>query len=89
MLNEHRKKKTVKLDTYYDIIIVEGTFIFHEQKIRDFFNLKIYLDTDEDVRLSRRVYKDVYIKKKDLMQTINKYLKNTKRGYELYTLPYK
>jgi uridine kinase len=38
-------------------------------------DLKLYLDTDEDLRLSRKVYRDVCVKKKDIKEVINKYMK--------------
>ena len=36
------------------IVIIDGILIFNDQYIRDKCNLKIFLDTDEDVRLSRK-----------------------------------
>jgi uridine kinase len=56
-------------------VILEGPLIFFQPEIRNIINLKLYLDTDEDIRLSRRVYKDVCIKKKKLEVVIDKYLK--------------
>jgi uridine kinase len=40
-----------------NLIIVEGHLIFTNEELRNQFNLKIYIDTDDDVRLSRRVLK--------------------------------
>lgn len=56
-------------------MILEGTLIFSIPEIRNLINLKLYLDTDEDIRLSRRVYKDVCIKNKKLEVVLDKYLK--------------
>ncbi|EAR84296.2 uridine kinase (macronuclear) [Tetrahymena thermophila SB210] len=72
-----------------DVIIVEGTLIFSQEPIRELFNLKLFLDTDEDVRLSRRIYKDVCIRGKDIENVVQRYLKYTKIGFEKYTLPSK
>lgn len=53
MEQEERSKETKNYRTA-DVIIVEGTLIFHEESVRDLIDLKIFLDTDEDIRLSRR-----------------------------------
>ena len=49
-----------------DVVIIYGTFIFSESMIRDILDYRIFLDTDEDIRLSRRVYRDVCLAKKPL-----------------------
>lgn len=41
-----------------DVIIVEGALIFCNEELRQSFDLSIYIDTDDDVRLSRRVLKN-------------------------------
>lgn len=53
------------------------------------FDLKIFLDTDEDTRLSRRVFKDCCIRKKPIKDVIEKYRKFTKGSFEKYTFPAK
>ena len=58
-----------------DVVILEGTLIFSIPEIRDLINLKLYLDTDCDIRLSRRVYKDCCVKNKKLEDVLDKYLK--------------
>lgn len=47
------------------------------------------MDTDEDIRLSRRVYKDCCLRKKTLPEVIEKYRKFTKDAFEKYTFPSK
>ena len=63
--------------------------IFSNPEVRERLDLKIFLDTDDDIRLSRKVYKDVYLRKKTLRSVIEKYLKQCKTGFEKYTLPFK
>lgn len=41
-----------------DVIIVEGALIFCSEELRSMFDLSLYIDTDDDVRLSRRVLKN-------------------------------
>ena len=88
MLDEKREeiKKTLKTA---DVIILEGTLIFTNPGIRNLIDLKIFLDTDEDIRLSRKVYRDVCLRNKNLNDVLDKYLKYIKKGFDKYTLPSK
>ena len=88
MLDEKREeiKKTLKTA---DVIILEGTLIFTNPGIRNLIDLKIFLDTDEDIRLSRKVYSDVCLRNKNLNDVLDKYLKYIKKGFDKYTLPSK
>lgn len=51
-----RQEKTEKIYPT-NLIILEGHLIFTNQQLRDILNLKVFIDTDDDVRLSRRVLK--------------------------------
>lgn len=37
-----------------DVVLFEGILVFYSQEIRDMFHLRLFVDTDSDVRLSRR-----------------------------------
>lgn len=49
-----------------DVIIVEGILVLHMEEVRDFLNMKIYVDTDDDVRLARRIQRDVQERGRDV-----------------------
>ena len=70
---------------------MDGTLILQNEKIRNFLNIKIFVDTDEDVRLSRRVLK--YIEEfKDFMsleEFLDVYFSHVKPGFEKYIEPSK
>ncbi|KAA8589225.1 hypothetical protein FQN60_012590 [Etheostoma spectabile] len=53
-VSHSRKEETV---TVYpaDVVLFEGILMFHSQEIRDLFQMKLFVDTDADTRLSRRV----------------------------------
>lgn len=42
-----------------DVVLFEGILVFYSQEIRDMFHLRLFVDTDSDVRLSRRGKADV------------------------------
>ena len=84
-----RKEETDKVFPS-DLIILEGHLIFTNQSVMDLLDLKIYIDTDDDVRLSRRVLK---MSKKgtltSLQDLLYKYEKQIKPAYEKYIEPSK
>ncbi|KAK6154502.1 hypothetical protein DH2020_008750 [Rehmannia glutinosa] len=49
-----------------DVIILEGILIFHDPRVRDSMNMKIFVDTDSDVRLARRIRRDTVEKSRDI-----------------------
>ena len=75
-----------------DVIIVEGALIFCSEELRNMFDLSLFIDTDDDVRLSRRVLKneqcepDQQLPLADLLRT---YEKKTKPAFEKYIEPTK
>ena len=67
----HEKDKTID-PSKTPLIIIYGCFIFRNEKIKDFLNLKLYKELEDDVRLSRLVLREA------------KYLKNNTEAYEMY-----
>ncbi|KAJ52827.1 uridine kinase [Clostridium tetanomorphum] len=71
---EHnRKKETVKVQSR-DIIIVEGILVLEEKNLRDLLDIKIYVDTDADVRIIRRLVRDINERGRTVESVINQYL---------------
>lgn len=65
------------------LIIVEGCHIFmNNLPICRYIDSKIFIDSDSDVRLSRRIYKDTQDDGKDLNDSIANYLAEIKPSYE-------
>lgn len=56
------------------IILVEGILIFTEPRLRDLFNVKIYVDTDADIRLIRRLQRDMQERGRTFDSVIHQYL---------------
>ena len=90
--NEHlklREKRTEKVFAT-DLIILEGHLIFTNQELMELLDMKVFIDTDDDVRLSRRVLK---MSKKgtltNLQDLLYKYEKQIKPAYEKYIEPSK
>jgi len=72
-----------------DIIIFEGILIFYMKDVRDFFDMKIFVDADPDTRLARRIVRDINHRGRDLMGVLRQYEKFVKPAFEDYILPTK
>jgi uridine kinase len=69
------------------IIIIEGIFGFYDSRIRNLMDLKIFIDTDSDIRLSRIIYRDISERGRDLLTSIERYHKFVKPGFEEFVAP--
>jgi uridine kinase len=69
----NRKKETITLEPR-EIIIVEGIMILDSKEIRDLLDIKIYVDTDADVRIIRRLIRDLDERGRTVDSVIEQYL---------------
>lgn len=71
------------------VIIVEGILIFENQALRELMDIRIFVDTDADVRLCRRIKRDVNKRGRTLESVLNQYLQTVKPMHEKYVEPSK
>ncbi|XP_053096288.1 uridine-cytidine kinase 1 isoform X2 [Pangasianodon hypophthalmus] len=71
-----------------DVVLFEGILVFYTQEVRDMFHMKLFVDTDSDVRLSRRVLRDMR-RGRDLEQILTQYTTFVKPAFEEFCLPTK
>ena len=72
-----------------EIIIVEGILVLQEKILRDMLDIKIYVDTDADVRFIRRLVRDINERGRTTDSVINQYLNVVKPMHEQFTEPTK
>ncbi|KAL6954985.1 Uridine kinase-like protein 3 [Sarracenia purpurea var. burkii] len=72
-----------------DVIILEGILIFHDPRVRNLMNMKIFVDTDADVRLARRIRRDTVEKARDINMVLDQYSKFVKPAFDDFILPTK
>ncbi|KAL9319956.1 hypothetical protein ACSQ67_011795 [Phaseolus vulgaris] len=83
-----------------DVIILEGILVFHDQRVRELMNMKIFVDTvvtlhfkmfsaDADVRLARRIRRDTNEKGRDIGAVLDQYSKFVKPAFDDFILPTK
>ncbi|KAK8705887.1 hypothetical protein V6N13_049473 [Hibiscus sabdariffa] len=68
-----------------DVIILEGILIFHDPRVRELMNMKIFVDSDADVRLARRIRRDTVEKGRDIGAVLDQYSKFVKPAFDDYT----
>lgn len=71
------------------VIIVEGILIFENKELRDLMDIKIFVDTDADIRICRRMKRDVNKRGRSLESVIMQYQQTVKPMHEKYVEPSK
>ncbi|XP_041370924.1 uridine-cytidine kinase 2-like [Gigantopelta aegis] len=72
-----------------DVILFEGILVFYPKELRDMFHMKLFVDTDPDTRLSRRVLRDIQERGRTLENIIHQYTTLVKPAFEEFCLPTK
>ena len=84
----NRSNETVRIEPT-PVIIVEGILIFENKPLRDLMDIKIFVDTDADVRLCRRITRDVNKRGRTLESVLTQYQTTVKPMHEKYVEPSK
>ena len=71
------------------VILVEGILIFDNKALRDLLDIKLFVDTDADVRILRRIHRDVTERSRTLDTVMEQYLKTVKPMHEQFVEPSK
>lgn len=72
-----RTEKTIHVEPQ-PVIIVEGILIFAEKKLRELFDVKLFVDTDPDIRFIRRLQRDIAERGRTMDMVINQYLQTVR-----------
>ncbi len=84
----NRSNETIRI-VPKQVIIVEGILIFENQELRDLMDIRIFVDTDADVRLCRRIKRDVNKRGRTLESVLTQYQTTVKPMHEKYVEPSK
>ena len=71
------------------VIIVDGILIFENKKLRDLMDIKVFVDTDADIRLARRILRDVRERGRSMESVITQYTSTVKPMHEEFVEPSK
>ncbi|GAA3200153.1 uridine kinase [Lentilactobacillus kefiri] len=72
-----------------EVIILEGILILDDQRLRDLMDIKVFVDTDDDIRLIRRIERDTKERGRSLDNIIHQYLMTVKPMYHQFVEPTK
>lgn len=86
---DHNRSEETMIVQPQRIIILEGILIFVEEEIRKLCDIKIFVDTDADVRILRRLRRDVIERGRSIESVESQYLATVKTMHELHVEPSK
>lgn len=84
----NRSDKTRRVEPR-SVIVLEGILLFHDPALRDMMDLKIFVDTDADERILRRIIRDTKERGRTLESVIHQYLTTVKPMHDAFVEPYK
>ncbi|KAI8990257.1 uridine kinase [Pilobolus umbonatus] len=81
-----RERKTTNIYGA-NVVIFEGIFALYDQRIRDMMDIKIFVDTDPDIQLARRIQRDMASRGRDVEGILNQYTRFVKPSFDNYIRP--
>ncbi|KVI02504.1 Phosphoribulokinase/uridine kinase, partial [Cynara cardunculus var. scolymus] len=85
----HKSTGSGRMVSQVDVIILEGILVLHDHRVRDLMNMKIFVDSDSDVRLGRRIKRDTVERGRNIQYVLDQYDKHVKPSFEEFILPSK
>ena len=83
-----RKSETRKVDPHH-VIVVEGILTLHYSSLRELMDIKIFVDTPDDIRFIRRMSRDVEERSRTVQSVIDQYLKTVRQMHQQFVEPSK
>uniref|UniRef100_A0AC34GRW4 Uridine kinase n=1 Tax=Panagrolaimus sp. ES5 TaxID=591445 RepID=A0AC34GRW4_9BILA len=82
-------KRDINTNVMYgaDVLIFEGILAFHMNEIVDLMDIKVFVDTDADTRLARRLSRDTGERGRDFSGVLDQYIRHVKPAFEQYIAP--
>ena len=71
------------------VFLIEGILIFSDERLRDLFDIKVFVEADADERILRRIVRDVKERGRDIDNIMEQYLTTVKPMHSLYVEPTK
>ncbi|TVR69434.1 MAG: uridine kinase [Spirochaetaceae bacterium] len=85
----HRRREDTVLVKPGKLVILEGILLFFESRLRDLIDLKIYVDTPDDIRFIRRLTRDIEERGRTVDSVIDQYLGTVRPGHYEFIEPSK
>lgn len=85
----HNRSGTVTREPSRDVLILEGILLFEDKRLRDLCDIKVYVDTDDDIRLARRIRRDVISRGRSIESVLDQYIDVVKPMHHQFVEPTK
>ncbi len=85
----HTRESDNKMTNWSPVIIIEGILIFSQPEILALLDLKVFVDTPADIRLLRRIRRDIQERGRTLEQTLNQYEKTIRPMHFEFVEPFR
>jgi uridine kinase len=84
--NHVRSSRTERV-TAADVVVVDGILLFVEERVRDLFDVKVFVDADPDIRLVRRIQRDMSERDRPLEEILQQYLTTVRPMHQQFVEP--
>ena len=86
---EHKRlNEQIRQDPRH-VVVVEGILLFENPAVRELLDIKVFVDTDADIRFARRLIRDIHERGRDIDSVVNQYLNTVKPMHEAFVEPTK
>jgi uridine kinase len=87
--SEHNRKDETRTVEPTDVVVLEGIFALYDENVNEMLDIQVYVETDADVRILRRIERDVVDRGRGLEGVIDQYLSTVKPMHEQFVAPTK
>ena len=85
----HNRSEVTETIQPCDVIVLEGLFVLESEKLRELLDMKIFVDTDADIRFIRRMIRDVKERGRSLESVVSQYTTTVRVMHDLFIEPSK
>jgi uridine kinase len=86
---QHVRSSRTERITAADVVVVDGILLFTDERIRDVFDVKVFVDADPDIRLVRRIQRDMTERDRPLEEILTQYLTTVRPMHQQFVEPAK
>ena len=72
-----------------DVLLLDGILIFEDQRLRDLMDIRVYVETDPDIRLARRIRRDIAERGRTLETVLEQYETQVRPMHDQFVAPFK
>ncbi len=85
----HTRSKVTEECNPCDVLILEGLFVLQDESLRNLLDIKVFVDTDADIRFIRRLNRDVEERGRTMESVVNQYMSTVRPMHESFIEPSK